>query len=417
MSKLDAIQESASSTEKREWSTTENFALQVVGYGQDSKGRDAIKGIRLDTKEEMTVVLRPYKGVLKAPRADVKDFVAEEGEITKKLKKLPDDEMRKYVLQSIKAKTEPGGTILVQRAYREEDGTINAGWLKSASKYPEHNQVIEKIMLRVNPVTHKERGGKPYACASATALFPKKAQRVCSVDELSEALQTAFKGADDIKGHPLALVRLADKEGAKAIEYSLPVQQNPNTNEYMYATPSQAAKLVLATDMGKKIAALASDSTVLIEVIPGTRIGLGPQTKASFENNEKDLEKINRFYRFSGFPGFPESKLKEKTGFTESYLVLHSTKGGGQVFSAADPLSSKPPLFHMRDINTDHFKAGHPIIEPENQEPPHLNEPSLEMGEASQEDIDFEIDDVVGEPLSVEASTPIASAPAPRMRM
>src|SRR5260363_75272 len=45
------------------------------------------------------------------------------------------DEMRKQVLKGMRAKTEPGGVILVQRAYTERDtGIVSAGWLQSAAK-------------------------------------------------------------------------------------------------------------------------------------------------------------------------------------------------------------------------------------------------------------------------------------------
>src|SRR5260363_307254 len=80
MSKLDAIQEYANSSTARR-PATGNFALRVSGYTQDDQGRDAVTGVRLDTGETVTVVLRPYQGPLKAPRAEVKDFTLQRGEI------------------------------------------------------------------------------------------------------------------------------------------------------------------------------------------------------------------------------------------------------------------------------------------------------------------------------------------------
>src|SRR5260363_8502 len=111
MSKLDAIQEYANSSTARR-PATGNFALRVSGYTQDDQGRDAVTGVRL-----VTVVLRPYQGPLKAPRAEVKDFATLEGEISKVIQSVSSDEMRKQVLKGMRAKTEPGGVILVQRAY------------------------------------------------------------------------------------------------------------------------------------------------------------------------------------------------------------------------------------------------------------------------------------------------------------
>ncbi|MDL5439804.1 hypothetical protein, partial [Escherichia coli] len=69
------------------------FPLLVTGYGQDGQNRDIVKGMRLDTGDEISVALRAYRGpTLKAPRAEVKDFVAAEGEISAIMKSLPTDE-------------------------------------------------------------------------------------------------------------------------------------------------------------------------------------------------------------------------------------------------------------------------------------------------------------------------------------
>src|SRR5260363_126152 len=47
-----------------------------------------------------------------------------EGEISKVIQSVSSDEMRKQVLKGMRAKTEPGGVILVQRAYTERDTGI-----------------------------------------------------------------------------------------------------------------------------------------------------------------------------------------------------------------------------------------------------------------------------------------------------
>src|SRR5260363_451225 len=100
MSRLEATQDySNSSTARRP--ATGNFSLLVSGYTQDDQGRDAFTGVRLDTGETVTVVLRPYHGPLKAPRAEVKDFATLEGEISKVIQSVSSDEMRKQVLKGM----------------------------------------------------------------------------------------------------------------------------------------------------------------------------------------------------------------------------------------------------------------------------------------------------------------------------
>src|SRR5260363_86831 len=98
MSKLDAIQEYANSSTARR-PATGNFALRVSGYTQDEQGRDAVTGVRFDTSETVTVVLRPYQGPQKAPRAEVKDFDTLAVELLKVIKSVSRDEMRKQFLK------------------------------------------------------------------------------------------------------------------------------------------------------------------------------------------------------------------------------------------------------------------------------------------------------------------------------
>ncbi|WP_420213573.1 strawberry notch-like NTP hydrolase domain-containing protein (plasmid) [Burkholderia aenigmatica] len=185
MSKLSAIQERIGGS-KSDLPATENFALQVAGYTKDSKDRDAIIGTRLDTGEEVTVVLRPYKSdkPLKAPRAEVKDFIANEGEISTLMNALPSEEMRKSVLKGMKAKTEPGGTIIVQRAFAESDtGVVNAGWLQSAAKYPKHCQVVSDVLLRIDPVGYAERAGRQVRKDAGRGVFIIAADRESLIEQ------------------------------------------------------------------------------------------------------------------------------------------------------------------------------------------------------------------------------------------
>ncbi|CCD28941.1 hypothetical protein CAGGBEG34_190113 [Candidatus Glomeribacter gigasporarum BEG34] len=373
MSKLDAIQEYANSSTARR-PATGNFALRVSGYTQDDQGRDAVTGVRLDTGETVTVVLRPYQGPLKAPRAEVKDFATLEGEISKVIQSVSSDEMRKQVLKGMRAKTEPGGVILVQRAYTERDtGIVSAGWLQSAAKYADHCTVVGNVMLRMDPVRYREQAGESHAYASATALATDKSQRIKSAAQLSAALMEAFSGRNEslggpTAGRPIALIRLSDGNTHRAIEMALPGGKDPETNEYTLSTPSSAAAAFLSSPNGKQAAQLAGDPEIGVEVIPGSRFSLGPHAKLSLENSAGGLERINRAYRF-------KKDVPDETGFTPSYIVLHAVPGG-HVFSTAEPLSNQPPLFHPREIATPHF-SGRPTLVAE-----HRTEPNPDTDEA-----------------------------------
>lgn len=410
MSKLSAIQERIGGS-KGDLPATENFALQVSGYTKDSKDRDAIVGTRLDTGEEVTVVLRPYKSdkPLKAARAEVKDFIAKEGEISTLMNALPSDEMRKSVLKGMKAKTEPGGIIIVQRAFTESDtSVVNAGWLQSAAKYPEHCKVVSDVLLRIDPVGYMQRDGREIGYANATALIPSASKQVASLDQLKDVLRAAFEGVGNIQGRPLALVRLSDGEVNKAVEYARPVKKNKESGKFeRHATPEEAVEAFLASPQGKQVAKLVGDPDLSIEIIPGQRVGVGPQAKASFEKSAAGLEGVNRAYRF-------KKGEQDQTGYAQSYMVLHAVEGG-HIFSAIEPLSNKPSLFHPRDVPTP-FYQGKPTAIADNKEiAQHTDATGVPASVADDADDDepFEIDDVVQNAIPAEAM----AASAPRMRM
>ena len=407
MSKLDAIQERVGGS-KGNLPPTENCALLVSGYGKDAKNRDTINGMRLDTGEEVTVVLRPYKGpALKAPRAEVKDFVAGDGEISTPMKALP-EEMRRQLLKGMKARTEPGGTIIVQRGYAERGtGIINAGWLQSAAKYADHAKVAANVMVRVDPPVYQKRGDQEYSSATATVIAPQRSQLVKSEDELKLALRSAFEGLEEVQGRSMVLVRVSDGANAKAVEYNLPVKKNPEFDKdptqsmYLTATATQAVKVFLDSTEGKQIAGLVGDPDLKIEVIPGTKVQLGSQAKASFENKTAGLPQVNAAYRFV-------KTEVDDAGFTPSYLVLHGVGENAQVFSAAEPLSNKPALFHPRDVATAFYK-GKPTAVLENKEVTTHTvalEDAVPAGIAPDDDEDFEIGAVVAAAISPEAVAP-----------
>lgn len=400
MSKLNAIQERTSA--KRDLPPTENFALQVTSYGKDAKNRDSIQGIRLDTGESVEVILRPYQGTapLKAPRAEVKDFVATENEISSLMKALPTEEMRKSVLKGMTAKTEPGGTILVQRAYVESDTNIvNAGWLQSASKWADHCKVLASVMMRVDPVQFNERNGVTTSSSTATIINPERAQHVKSADALTDAIKAALATASVEGARPLVMIRVSDQSGdAKAVEFVLPVRQDKESKAYITATPEEGLEAFKKLRVGTQLTQLAGDPDLVMEVIPGAKIALGPQAKASFEKSLNGLTAVNAPYRF-------EKGAQDATGFAESYVVLHQV-GPGVVFTTASPISARPQLFHGRDVPTA-FRSGAPAATIEMKDTPTPAPVAAETASpAADGDDEFDISDVVAQTQQTAHSAP-----------
>lgn len=381
---------------------TENFALQVLKYDRDAgSGEPTIIGTRLDTGEEVTVFLRPYRGAnqLKAPRAEVKDFVAKEGEISTLMQQLPTEELRRQVLKGQVAKTEPGGTIIVQRGFVDsKTGMVSAGWLQSAAKYPNHAKVVANVMLRVDPVTYRDNGP---ATSTVTAINPGASTLVKSQDQLAGALIAAFGGnRNEVGGRNGALIRLTDGTTNKAIELMLPRVKDKQTEQYSDMAPADAAARFLATPNGKQIAAFAGNPDLKVEVVPMARLVLGSQTKASYEKSAGKLDAVNTAYRLV-------KDDPEETAFASSYIVIHRV-GEGEVFTQAQPLSNKPALFHARDVATPHFNGKSVTLEIKGAPQEEAPEPLETAGD----DIDFDVNEVVAAATASESS-----AQSARMRM
>ena len=391
-----------------------NFALLVTGYGQDEKQRDIVKGMRLDTGEDVSVFLRPYQGVTKAARSEVKDFVAADGELSAVMKALPTEEMRRQVLKGIKSKTEPGGTVIVQSAYpADKNGLVNAKWLVAAAKFADHCKVAPNVMARID--SRPEKVNVEDWTPTVTVISPRKSQRVNSEDELKVALKAAYEGLDSVKGQPVALVRLSDAGGnPKVVEDRLFTKLNPahladpSQPKVLKDTPEAAVERFFAVH-GPRLARFIGDPDITLEVIPGSRINMGPQAKASEAARKDGIEGVNKSYRLV-------DKATDKTGFTPSYLVLHNV-GEGQVFVQAQPLSNKPPLYVSNDVPTPFYK-GEPTLQQKQNEAETSVSHTVAVETASpadvvpsDEDEEFEVADAVAA-LPAEATAP--SAPRPR---
>lgn len=395
MSLLNSFQEQTGA--RRQLPPTENFSMEVQGYKRDPSGKPFITGVRQDTGEEVCVYLRPYTGKtpLKAPRAEIKDFYAKPGEISSVIESLPNDEVRKNVMKGYKAKTEPGGTIIVQRAFTDAEGMVQAGWLVSASKYAGHTVVHPSVMARVDPVIYRDNAP---ASATVTVINPAMAQVVKSAEQLQGAILSAFGGnGNEVGGRNGMLIRLSDGQVSKAVEVVVPRIKDKESGEYSDLPFDEAAARFLQSSTGKQIASFAANPDLKVEVMPLATLSMGSQTKAGYEQNGGKLDVANRAYRM-------DREDQSETGFAESYLVLHRLPNGAKVFTMAEPLSNKPQVFHARDVATANY-AGHGVT----AEARDLSEGTrTEAG--FEEEEDFDLHDVVPE-------TAAPTHNAPRMRM
>ena len=130
----------------------ETFAIKVEGY--DTSGnqieRHKVHGVRIDTGEPVAVTLRKvdYKRRGRNTRSEIATFAE-----PRKDRQHPG--------------TTIGGTLLVQEAFKQPDGTFAARWIQSLSHTPDEAEVF-MATVHVAPVkngvkTDEFPDGRPYS--------------------------------------------------------------------------------------------------------------------------------------------------------------------------------------------------------------------------------------------------------------
>ncbi|MFK4705801.1 hypothetical protein ABIC83_002640 [Roseateles asaccharophilus] len=255
----------------------ETFAITVKGYNTTAP-QPFVTGTRIDTGEDVNVYLRQdvkYKrGSHK--RSEIKDFAA-----TRKDRQHPG--------------TQVGGTLLVQEAFKQPDGTFGARWIQSLSHAPGEAQVFiataHVSQVRLGKKSQDFPEGRPYAQMTvlhdgnfahldedmAAQLKLCKPFQVNNIEELQQALTELL--TDDIG----VGVRVIADDGfdAKYVAHRSGDDPVVSVGNFM-------------KDIGG-LTEMIDAGTLRVEVIPYTNIWAGPKTTEAMVKNPVMAGRVGRF--------------------------------------------------------------------------------------------------------------------------
>ncbi len=261
-------------------SRPETFAIRVEGYdtGAAQPNQHVVRGVRLDNGEEVAVSLRKVDYVQKGrfKRSEIADFAA-----PRKTNQHPG--------------TAPGGTLLIQEAFKQQDGSFAARWIQSLS-HTEGEAEVFQAAIHVGPVklgakTDEYPDGRPYALM--TFLMDGDFQHLSQ--EMADVLKLTppFKGdsVDELREAVTDL--LADNLGV-GVRVS-----NPEGYDAMYVgrkkdVPPADAAAAFLKDV-EPIAEAINSGEATCEVIPYTNIFAGPATVDIMQKNAVTQSRLRQF--------------------------------------------------------------------------------------------------------------------------
>lgn len=337
---------------------TVSFPLQISGYelndGAPEKSR--LLGKRLDTGEDIAVVLRPFNGAVNHPRPEIVDLHK------------PRRGMRNKAVA-------PGGIVVVDGAYLDaNENAWSARWLSTISHQPDQGAALV-APARVRVVTDKETGKPQYG--SVDIAFNERAQRVTEPGQLAPAMKAALDPGVS-RGLSAALLRLRDKEGNSTSFSFYGRREQTSTGDYRSLTGEEAfaktAELPLWKKLAEKLKAVDLGNDVTAEVVPMRRVYVGPDSLK---------EGMDRPFLMQVGEGEGD-KVRTTAGFAKSVIGLRyvGEQNEGIVAINITPVDYEPKL-HLDALGEE---PGAVTAKPtsEMQDPePEADIPDVEMGDLS----------------------------------
>lgn len=340
----------------------ETFAIVVEDY--DTSGnlaeRHKVRGKRLDTGEVVDVTLRKvdYQKKGRNVRSEIADFAAPRKD-------------RQHPGTSI------GGTLLVQEAFKQNDGTFAARWIQSLSHTPGEAEVF-MATIHVTPVrngakTETYPDGRPYSLMTvmhdgnfenisgdmAEILKYTPPFQVNNIDELREALT-------DLMSDGLGVgVRVKTDDGFDAMYVGRKRDVSPA--ELVDAFMKDVEPISEAINSGE----------ALCEVIPYANMWAGPTTVDIMVKNEVVKSRIRQFNHESTDG---RGRTHPVQVFRPAVVAARMTKPGDNgsrsvFFTHFEPLWTRQPVHGLVTAlcyaQTENFAP----------EPPRLNAPAANAQE------------------------------------
>ena len=332
----------------------ETFAFTVVSY--DLTGDvHAVNGIRLDNGKEVKVTLRHLDGPTgDHARAEIADFAAERASL-------------------LDPGTSPGGIMLAQEAFHNDDGAHAARWIQVLSHHPGEAEVFHTT-ITVSPVMTSqpaEKNAKPKQ-SSYMQLLHDGDFGSCS-NQLKDLLKITppFKvdnvaeldlAITDLLGDDLGVgVRVSNAEDFDGgyVKFDRKKFRELTTPEDRIAFAKAAAQEFI-TGLGD-VAGEIDSGKYTCEVICYSNIWAGPKTAQAMAKRGNMQVRLNRFQEYVERTGTDSAgNAKEPLRYSvyrPAIVAIRQTKPDAEnkthpYFSHFEPLNTKPPIRGLADAIT-----------------------------------------------------------------
>lgn len=336
-----------------------NLPIQVVSYEGD-----VVTGLNVLTHETVKVSLLDDKGAATRsnPRTSIQDRA--------------DPASNRHVA--------PGGLMVIERAYKQDDGTYKGFWTQAISHKPERG-FINNVYMNLS---YHEGNGKDKEPSIMTTFFSKNQEnihRVSNLNELKQALQTVLQPSVP-SIIPTALIRLTmNGAGVELNTLSLKrktIEAN-GQKTYEYEKPEDAVNRMMNDRIGgvlKNLFARPDVAQGSIEVFKGgISFAPGPQVKKTFNmatgklieaaanGNDTAANVMSRM--FTGTTKHPKTQEEMPIKlFADGIICFGMTKPNkenpdGYVYQRlACPVEAKPKMMTAANLETNNFKPNSTLI-------------------------------------------------------
>jgi hypothetical protein len=244
-----------------------NLPVKCTGYDGEF-----ILGVRLDTKEEIKIKLRPI-----------------DQNASSRFKRI---EVEEFANPKSKHHAKPGfATFVAESCYHEKENVYNSRWVKIIS---EDQQKTAIYIVNASYVSIKKNDGETEVIFVKTS-YPEKAKLVSSVDDLENTLAVMLQ-PKSIGSNPFVHVRITDIN-ANEVEYFDVIPQKVEREDGLgkkCVEGATSAHNFINSDDSKMIRDLLTESPELIsvEVIPAAVIYPGSATKDNMVNSHPNAKKV-----------------------------------------------------------------------------------------------------------------------------
>jgi hypothetical protein len=298
------------------YSQTTNMPVKITSYTDEH-----FIGIRLDTKEEVKVKLRPYENKGKNIRPELEDFKS------KKAKRFADPKH--------------DSVLLFDNTYFDEkNDEWNSRWANTLT-----NQKFKSKVLVMN--ANIKIVEKPeFSYIEANIIKSKKI--IQTVEELQAELTEAFTSRN-YKSRTFAVIKLVDSTG---MAYSITAYPNIVETEdedgdkiKLMDTPENSYNNFVSDEKRSKIVFdFINNPEITVEMFVAAKLFLGGDTGTRILDNATEKARLKEEYTIQEDDGI-------KAGFRKTVLAVRDRADGSMFVSFVKPLTNNEDPVKLENLN------------------------------------------------------------------